>query len=513
MTQALHLTLDRDVTCLRMIPQFLLACVMGCGGGGQDAADAAPAAADAALAGPDAASEPPAHGLRATYFHHHATPSLERVDATVDFRWDDGGPGAEVGVDHFSVRWRGTLDVPAAGDYTFIIESDDGVRLSVGGASVIDDWTFHFPARSEGRITLPAGATPLQLEYFEKDLSAQVQLSWRGPGLSEQVIPAERLLAAPAATLPAPRPPYDNPVVAFDCPDPGVLALPATAGPTYYMTCTGGRFPIRRSADLVLWEDSGQSVLPAGKPPWAANGGRNWAPEIHRVGDAYVAYFTAADAADRLAIGAAWATDPLGPYVDVGAPLVQDALGVIDATFFADDDGKRYLIYKVDGNSQGQPTPLYARALTADGRAFAPGSVRHQLLVNEPSTWEGGVIEAPWLVKRAGTYYLFYSGNVYDARYRTGVARAAALLGPYEKHGDPLLSNNDRWVGPGHGTVVAVGDSDYFVYHAWKAAVGGGHDGAAGRQVLVDRIVWQDGWPRIGDGTPGRALAPWPGTP
>jgi hypothetical protein len=28
-----------------------------------------------------------------------------------------------------------------------------------------------------------------------------------------------------------------------------------------------------------------------------------------------------------------------------------------------------------------------------------------------------GVVEAPWLVVRGGTYYLFYSGNVYDHRY------------------------------------------------------------------------------------------------
>ena len=158
-----------------------------------------------------------------------------------------------------------------------------------------------------------------------------------------------------------------------------------------------------------------------------------------------------------------------------------------------------------------KPTPIFARQLSADGRSFAPGSSRHQILVNQSNTWEGGVIEAPWLVKHAGTYYLFYSGNVYDSRYRTGVARASSVLGPYEKHGDPILANNDKWVGPGHGSVVSVGSADYFVYHAWKAAAGGGQDNSAGRQGLLDRIVWENGWPRIADGTPGRGLEPWPG--
>ena len=66
---------------------------------------------------------------------------------------------------------------------------------------------------------------------------------------------------------------------------------------------------------------------------------------------------------------------------------------------------------------------MYIRELRADGLGFASGSSPVQILVNDPATWEGGVVEAPWLVKRDGTYYLFYSGNVYDHRYRTGVAR------------------------------------------------------------------------------------------
>jgi beta-xylosidase len=84
------------------------------------------------------------------------------------------------------------------------------------------------------------------------------------------------------------------------------------------------------------------------------------------------------------------------------------------------------------------------------------------------------------------------------------------VLGPYEKHGAPILANNERWVGPGHGSIVAVNGLDYFVYHAWTNA-GDGTNGGGGRQVLVDRIDWIDGWPQIHDGSPSRALQPWPG--
>jgi arabinan endo-1,5-alpha-L-arabinosidase len=213
-----------------------------------------------------------------------------------------------------------------------------------------------------------------------------------------------------------------------------------------------------------------------------------------------------------LSVGAASAPDVLGPYTDVGGPLVEHPQGVIDTNYFQDDDGSRWFLYKIDGNSVGQPTPIYLRRLADDGLSFAPGSEPVELLRNAPATWEGGVIEAPWLVKRDGVYYLFYSGNVYDHRYRTGVARASSLAGPYEKKGAPILANNERWVGPGHGSVVTVGGMDYFVYHAWTNAGNGTQAGATGRQVLVDRIAWQDGWPSIHDGTPSRTPQPWPGT-
>jgi beta-xylosidase len=333
--------------------------------------------------------------------------------------------------------------------------------------------------------------------------------------------PADNAVAPPNAppppgttTPPAPPPPppmpvpYTNAVLAKDCPDPGVLA----SGGMFYMTCTGGKFEIRSSKDLVTWTDTGSSILPSGKAPWAADGNRNWAPEIHEVSPgAFVAYFTASDAQGHLAIGAASATSPTGPFTDRGGPLVQNATGVIDATFFADDDGKKYLYWKLDGNSKGQPTPIFAEELTADGLSFAAGASAHQVLVNDAATWEGGVVEAPWVIKRSGTYFLFYSGNVYDQRYRTGVARASSPTATFTKKGTPILDNNNDWVGPGHGSVVTVGTSQWFVHHAWPTDGAGNRDANKGREVLLDAIVWgADGWPSFATNSSavGKQLGP-----
>jgi GH43 family beta-xylosidase len=484
---------------------FALGAVACNGAGDGGAADGGAADAAAADGAPDAS--PPAPGFRADYFARYRTRVASLVEPSIDHDWGDGEAVAGSGADRFSARFTATLEVPEAGSYRFATNADDGVRLWVGDELVIDDWRPHYPERHDGTVELAAGPVAIRLDYFEIDLTAELHLYWTRPGAAEQLLDSSHVTSG-AATDDGPKPPYANPVVAFDCPDPGVIA--AGDPPVYYAICTGGSFPIRRSYDLVLWEETGAEVLPSGVAPWSANGYRNWAPEMHRVGDRYVVYYTAVNGNDVLSIGAASSDAPTGPFVDRGGPLVEHPQGVIDASFFRDRDGKQYLLYKIDGNSVGAPTPIYLRELAADGLSFAAGSVEVELIRNAPATWEGGVVEAPWLIEHDGSYYLFYSGNVYDYRYRTGVARASAVAGPYSKRGAPILANDASWVGPGHGSVVPAGDRLYFVYHAWRANGSGQHDPAYGRNILVDEITFADGWPQIHDGTPSEGLRPWP---
>ena len=458
---------------------------------------------DSAGGFPDAG---PTYGFVATFFDGYRLPVGDRTVPGVAFTWD-GSPAAGVGADRFSARFTAVLDAPVTGTYRFATVADDGVRLWVGDQLVIDDWRPHFPERHEGVIDLAAGPVPIRLDYFEADLGAEVHLYWTPPGGVEEILGGAHVQVA-SSDDDAPKPPYANPVIAHDCPDPGV----ARVGDDLYLSaCTGGTFPVRVSRDLVAWEDAGFALLPDGKPTWAANGSRNWAPELHVIGDDIVAYYTSVNAADVLSIGAAVIDRATGAATDLGAPLVEHPDGVIDATLARDRDGALYLVYKIDGNAHGRPTPILMRRLADDGLSFAPGSTEIELLRNDPATWEGGVVEAPWIVERDGLYYLFYSGNVYDHRYRTGVARATSITGPYEKHGAPILGSDATWAGPGHGSVVPVGDRLYFVYHAWYATPSGEHDAARGRVVLVDEIGFEDGWPRIHDGTPSEGLVPWPG--
>lgn len=446
-------------------------------------------------------------GLFAEYFAQYRTPVLQRIELAIDHQWGEGQPHPSVPADFFAARWTGFIQVPEDGEYTFWVISDDGVRVWVGGQQIIDAWRFQAPQRYQSSQRLARGLSEVRVEYMERNRGAVLRFGWSSAGVEARLLGADDLLTnGESAGLPSPRVPYINPILGQNCPDPGVTHDAETG--EFYAICTGGPFIIWRSADLVFWQNSGRVVFPEGKPDWAENGRRNWAPEIHRVSNRWVIYYTTVNGDDILSIGAAFSDSPIGPYQDLGQPLVEHPMGVIDAHYFLDDDGRHYLTYKIDGNATGQPTPILMRELEPDGLSFVEGSEAVELLRNDPNTWEGGVVEAQWLVKRNGQYYLFYSGNVYDHRYRTGVAKAGRVTGPYVKHGAPILGNNQRWVGPGHGSIVRVRDQDIFVYHAWPANQRGTHEQEAGRHILADRIRWDGDWPSMSDGTPSITQQP-----
>ena len=145
-----------------------------------------------------------AGGLRASYFNNRTlsgTPALTR-DEAVDFNWGSGSPGTGVGSNNFSVRWTGKLVVPSTGAYQFQTESDDGVRLTVNGQRLVDNWTDHSPMlNTSGTVNLVAGQqVDVVMEYYENGGGAVARLRWQLPGAAGFVaIPAAQLVPAAAA--------------------------------------------------------------------------------------------------------------------------------------------------------------------------------------------------------------------------------------------------------------------------------------------------------------------------
>lgn len=138
-------------------------------------------------------------GLRAQYYSGTALSSLvfTRTDALVDFTWGTGSPGAGVPADNFSARWSGRVIPPATGAHTFIAQADDGVRLWINGQQIINSWVSGGLATRSGTASLTAGQeADIVVEYFESTGSAEMHLSWSGPGFTQQVIPTNRLIPA-----------------------------------------------------------------------------------------------------------------------------------------------------------------------------------------------------------------------------------------------------------------------------------------------------------------------------
>lgn len=285
---------------------------------------------------------------------------------------------------------------------------------------------------------------------------------------------------------------YANAVIPTDCPDPGVLH----DGNRYVLACTSGdaadAFPIYTSPDLGTWTLQGH-VFPSGNhPSWAVQD--FWAPEIHIVGSHYVVYFAARGSDGMLAVGAASATSALGPFTDIGAPLIHDAsMGLIDPSEINAPNGP-YVLWKEDGNAIGKPTPINAQPLAADGLSLTGSSTT---LITNDQSWEGAVTEAPFMVNHGGTYYLFYSGNSYaNSTYAVGVAQAGSPTGPFTKASGPILVTGGAWVGPGHCSVLDTPAGDTaIIYAAWVE--GCVNTSGCGREDLVDEILWQNGWPAV----------------
>lgn len=280
-------------------------------------------------------------------------------------------------------------------------------------------------------------------------------------------------------------------------PDPFVLA----DGAGYYAYATnsdGKNVQLLASRDLRAWRP-----LPDAMPVLASWVRKHephvWAPEVIKLGDRYVLYYTAHDlASDRQCVGAAVAASPAGPFVDSApAPLVcQAALGgTIDASPFL-DGGRLYLYFKSDGNCCQLPTHLFAQELRPDGLAVVGEPVK---LLTNGRVWEGKVIEAPTMVLRDGKYTLLYSANDFgDGSYAAGHASCAGPVGPCQPVGDaPFLKSraDARLYGPGHQAVFRVGAQDFIAYHGWELKP----DGKRGeRRVLyIDKLDWVDGKPVV----------------
>ncbi len=121
-------------------------------------------------------------GLHGEYWENNrldGSPVLVRTDPDVDFGWTLNSPGRGIPFDWYSVRWTGTITVPAGGARRLGVEGNDGYRLYLDGKLLIDDWAKRsYGTRLADVVLTPGSRHAIRLEYFESTGGARVKLVW-----------------------------------------------------------------------------------------------------------------------------------------------------------------------------------------------------------------------------------------------------------------------------------------------------------------------------------------------
>ena len=287
----------------------------------------------------------------------------------------------------------------------------------------------------------------------------------------------------------------------------------AKEGDWYYLFTTGGG--VIKSKDLVTWENDGNVFGPGEFPAWPREHGLGsgyWAPDIiFHNGEWHLTYAVSAFAKNTSVIGHATnktldRNSPDYKWVDKGMLVesvpFRDMWNAIDPNVVIDENGDPWLdfgsfwngmkLVKLTKDMNALAEPQEWRTVCARERAFF-------LEDNDPGD---GAVEAPFIFKKNGWYYLLvsydYCCRSLNSDYKIVVGRSRDVKGPYlDKEGKSLTrgggtviaSSSDDYVAIGHCGAYTIDGEDILVAHAYTIA----DNGAS--KLFVGNLVWDnDGW-------------------
>jgi arabinan endo-1,5-alpha-L-arabinosidase len=270
----------------------------------------------------------------------------------------------------------------------------------------------------------------------------------------------------------------------------------------FYLFMTGNRVGAKTSTDMLSWQNA--SAVFSANPSWISQsvpGATNlWAPDISSFGGMFHLYYSASTfGQNRSCIGhATKAALSTGSFTDQGSVVCSnvttsgDDWNAIDPNVIVDQGGTPYLSF---GSFWGG-----IKMIELDDQGARVGTMLYSIAARPRN---GGALEAPFIVRRCGYYYLFVSFDTccqgVDSTYNVRVGRSESVTGPYvdkagaammDGGGTSVLQGGTRWKGPGHNAVVFSGTKAYNLYHSYDA-------NANGQSILrISEIAWDaEGWP------------------
>ncbi len=317
--------------------------------------------------------------------------------------------------------------------------------------------------------------------------------------------------------------------------DPAPLAIPIhdpvmiRENGTYYLFATGPGIAVWSSRDMTNWKRE----KPVFDQPaaWAVEAvptfkGHTWAPDIsYYDGQYYLYYSVSAFGKNTSCIGVATnvTLDPADPkfkWVDHGK-VVQSVPGrtnwnAIDPNLVVDDAGAPWLVFGSFWDGLKLARLTQDRLHLADSpdnlptiasRKKDPRGPNPPAPEGNPVDAGGNAIEAPFIFKHDGWYFLFasidYCCRGPKSTYKMIVGRAKNVAGPYlDRDGAPMasgggtlvLAGDEHWYGVGHCAVCAFDGTDYLIFHGYDAS-------DQGRSKLrIEKLAWSaDGWPAVAE--------------
>lgn len=284
----------------------------------------------------------------------------------------------------------------------------------------------------------------------------------------------------------------------------------------YYLFCTGKGIKSYSSKDLKNWKS--EPAVFAEKPVWTDKVVPNfenhiWAPDISFHNNLYYLYYSvSAFGKNTSAIGVATNVtlnleDKNYKWTDHGIVVQsypnRDEWNAIDPNLVIDENNIPWLSFGSfwDG--------IKMLKLNPDLKSIAEPQEWHTIAKrrNTPLSGASSAIEAPFVFKKNGYYYLFTSWDLCckgkESTYKVAVGRSKSVTGPYvDKEGNLLnqgggtivVKGDESYFGVGHNSVYTFDGKDYLFYHGYDAQ-------QKGKSVLVVKeLKWDaDFWPVVSE--------------
>lgn len=94
---------------------------------------------------------------------------------------------------NFGVVFKGVVTLPADGEYTFFLSSDDGSRLFIDGKEFINNDGLHGSVEGSNKGSFSRGKHSIEVHYFQRWGGQDLSLSLEGAGMTKQLLPPRML--------------------------------------------------------------------------------------------------------------------------------------------------------------------------------------------------------------------------------------------------------------------------------------------------------------------------------